>query len=48
MGCAKTTGGTATGPSAATGRIVSLRKTRSPPWAAQCSRRPHLPPGFDI
>jgi hypothetical protein len=24
------------------------RKTRSPPWAAQCSRRPHLSPGFGL
>ena len=48
MGCAKTTGSMATRPTTATGKIVSLRKTRSPPWAAQCSRRPHLPPGFGI
>ncbi len=48
MGCAKTTEGTATRPTTATGKIVSLRKTRSPPWAAQCSRRAHLPPGFGI
>ena len=29
-----------------TRRPVIGRKTRSPPWAAQCSRRPHLSPGF--
>jgi hypothetical protein len=32
----------------AAGRAVSGRKTRSPPWAAQCSRRPHLSPGFGL
>ena len=32
----------------AAGQAVSGRKTRLPPWAAQCSRRPHLPPGFGI
>jgi hypothetical protein len=32
----------------AAAQIVSGRKTRSPPWAAQCSRRPHLSPGFGL
>jgi HEPN domain-containing protein len=27
---------------------VTGRETRSPPWAAQCSRRPHLSPGFGL
>ena len=30
------------------GRAVSGRKTKSPPWAAQCSRRPHFSPGFGV
>ena len=43
--CAKTTGGLAPGPTTA-GEIAIFRKTRSPPWAAQRSRRPHIPSGF--
>ncbi len=39
--CAATTGGTATRPTTAEA-IASFRKTRSLPWAAQRSRRPHL------
>jgi hypothetical protein len=27
---------------------VTGRETRSPPWEAQCSRRPHLSPGFGL
>ncbi len=45
--CAGFTRSTGLTPRAAC-RAVSGRKTRSPPWAAQCSRRPHLPPGFGI
>ncbi len=32
----------------AAAEIVIGRKTRSPAWAAQCSRWPHLSPGFGL
>jgi len=46
MGCAKTTGSTAPRPTTARGRTARWRKTRSPPWATQRSRRPHISSGF--
>jgi hypothetical protein len=39
------TGGTAMTPQAAASPVIG-RKTRLPPWTAQCSRRPHLSSGF--
>jgi hypothetical protein len=44
-GFATSTGGTAVTPQAAASLVIG-RKTRSPPWAAQCSRWPHLSSGF--
>ncbi len=41
------TGSTATTPQAAANPVTG-RETRFPPWAASCSRRPHLPTGFDF
>ncbi|MFO0003227.1 MAG: hypothetical protein ACK559_19070, partial [bacterium] len=44
---APSTGRPAMTPQAAANPVTG-RETRLPPWAAPCSRRPHLPTGFDF